>query len=309
MTLPISYRAAPLSLVASNASAPQPADRIAAVASGVAERRALWEAWMAAGASANATTETDMRMRDIAALLARLGPAERTPRTLWRAERPLLASATMSSPGLANALAAAVEASGLFYESHLAEWYAGYRSLPELKAEQHLTRKPVWDPQAGMARPPDGDSPGTPGAGAVVRDSPHPQSAAMTAEQGRAIHHQLHVLEHREILWSGELWPGQRAQWSINDGGGESHRHDQPAENRWRSRLTLTLPRLGSVQATLELNGFAVSVHVETGASAAQTLTQDRAALQAGLAQAGLALADLRIGGPVRPGARHGSAA
>src|SRR5574337_212805 len=55
------------------------------------------------------------------------------------AGQPLLAAPPSSAEPLALALQEAVTHSGLFYESHLAQWLAGKRGAADLRSEEHTS--------------------------------------------------------------------------------------------------------------------------------------------------------------------------
>lgn len=110
----------------------------------------------------------------------------------------------------------ALASSGLFYESHLAEFSEGLRPLASLMQE----------PQN------QGD----------------PFPSHLLAQQ-------LSVLETQRVLWHGEIWSGQLADWRIeteerSSGGDAGERPEPPAV---ASSLTLHLPRLGKITARLKL--------------------------------------------------------
>ena len=117
---------------------------------------------------ASATTDLSAAARIISAVLGQVrgdaGPV--------RGQAPVWASASGTPvPALAGALAATVDASGLFYESHLAQFAAGARSLAQMNAEPQAQ----WAPARGtdVAAPASGGLPNAP-AGATPADSAAP---------------------------------------------------------------------------------------------------------------------------------------
>ena len=122
---------------------------------------------------------------------------------------------------LAAGLQQAFGKSGLFYESHVAEWARGALPLSELAGE----------PQQQAAQ------------GGV---RPNPQDPA-TAQ---FISMQLAAQEQSQLAWKGQLWPGQPMEWDVQreahgDGGGE--------QAIWHSRLRLRFPQLGELEAQLRM--------------------------------------------------------
>jgi hypothetical protein len=215
---------------------------------------------------------------------------------------------------LAAALRAALDSSGLFYESHLAEWVEGRRPLDSLTRE----------PQAGLRAAPEPSGPlagaertiATPTGGAdratatlavehleqpVARTAPGPTAApagaAPEAEQPVIHPHalplvrdQLQTLENGQLLWTGQAWPGQALEWRLHPLDDEGTRAtEEPVP--WATRLRLTLPRLGAITADLQLSGS--SLRLDLGAvdpKAEAELEAARTALARALSDAGITL-------------------
>lgn len=207
---------------------------------------------------------------------------------------PLLASAPVPEAGalatlpraLAAALAAALSESGVFYESHLQQWNAGNLSLATLAREPQA--------QLGSNGTPRSLEPvsGTPSAPADTGNelaAAMPPNSAISASLTQAgvhtdsvpmIAQQLSTLETGTVNWRGELWPGQSLSWNIARDDGTAD--DSPGEKRggksetsmpvWRTRLSLSLPRLGAVTANLALRGNSVWVSL----AAAEPSTQQQ---------------------------------
>ena len=183
---------------------------------------------------------------------------------------PLVPQGAPDPAQLAAQLRQAVARSGLFYESHLAEWAEGKRPLAELMAE----------PQALKA-------PGTP-----------PTDASLS----QLVNQQLATHESGQLVWQGQLAPGQQMRWEIgqehrgqeHDGAAPDHDTDHPG---WHSGLRLRFPLLGDVEASLSLRGSRLHIELLAGAGTAATLRADAPRLQEALAAAGNELAALRIAG------------
>lgn len=120
--------------------------------------------------------------------------------------QPLLASTgnpQMSAMELQNAL----RFSGLFYESHIASFIQGKRTIEQLRKEMQ-NQKDV--------------------------------------NRSAIISKQLDVLEKQQIQWIGMIWPKQQMQWTISkDEGGADP--ELPEEKSCKSTLALDLPRLGKI--------------------------------------------------------------
>jgi hypothetical protein len=187
------------------------------------------------------------------------------------AHAPLLAGPSQDAGQIAAALREGIDKSGLFYESHVAEWAQGARTLGELAAE----------PQArGMPAPTD------------------PAAA-------RLIEQQLSAQEQGRVAWQGQLAPGQPLQWEIErrepdagDDGKAAGRDGSEGGATWQSRLLLRFPGLGEVKAQLVLSGQQLHIRLDTPeADAHARLDSQRARLAAALDAAGTPLATLAIHG------------
>ncbi|WP_195760334.1 flagellar hook-length control protein FliK, partial [Burkholderia cenocepacia] len=96
-------------------------------------------------------------------------------------------------------------------------------------------------------------------------------------------------------------WPGARLDWTIEPdepghraprGGGGDDAGDGIA---WRTRLTLTLPSLGTVDAELVLNGAQLVARLRANPTGADRLTRHEAALRQRLEGSGLKVGGLSI--------------
>ncbi|AEK60803.1 flagellar hook-length control protein FliK [Collimonas fungivorans] len=182
---------------------------------------------------------------------------------------------------LAAALARSVAGSGLFYESHLLQFFTGERSLAQL----------LHEPQAQLMLSPaaaDAD------AAAAPVLAPSHATASIAVEAIPLVRQQLELLALSQFRWSGEAWPGAGMEWEITEQG--RRQPDDSAPRSWSTSLSMTLPRLGRIELRLSLAGH--SWRAELGAAEAATL----GSMQAGSAQllqrfsvAGLHLSGLQV--------------
>lgn len=298
-----------------------------------------------------------------------------------------VAAAQLPVAALASALEQIVGGSGLFYESHLAQWLSGQRSPdgladePQNRLVAEAAQLPLdWTsddadasaangtPRQGMGAAGNGSSGGPPNgapeanantartnqsiltvqaarfaAGEVLANSlsdlnnqtPHASlhnatapttedSASPGSQQAAAVHaatvplvrQQLDLLATGQFRWTGEAWPGARLDWTIEQdgdewdrsGGGTASEDDQP----WRTRLTLSLPTLGTVDAELTLTGSRLVARVQASPGGAARLAMQGESFRQRLAAAGIELNGLlirEIGGGVPGGASATSSA
>ncbi|MDB5758984.1 MAG: hypothetical protein JWM30_2273 [Burkholderia sp.] len=198
---------------------------------------------------------------------------------------PLATSADALQPApLESALKDSLAYSGLFYESHVAEWANGARPMAQLLREPQM--------QAASVKPPEAASELRSYQAAAPADGATPASVAgMDLDAGRLITQQLDTLEQRSVAWRGELFPGQPMQWEIREQNGSGGSPVPPAERSWQSALRLELPSLGKVAATLQLHGGRLQLSVQAGSDgSAAALRQQGGALAEALQAAGLPL-------------------
>lgn len=170
---------------------------------------------------------------------------------------------------LAIALKDTLGKSGLFYESHQAQWVRGERNINQLLQEPQnlLTGKQVPANDGKLPLIPNGLASGT----KVMTEVDAERTAATlnrgsmpdepTNRPGREIsqpvarellnlvQQQLHTLEHHHLVWLGQIWPGQQMQWEIQ--GEPENQVSQDEQRQWSAEIELTLPRLGMVHARL----------------------------------------------------------
>ncbi|WP_296949269.1 flagellar hook-length control protein FliK [uncultured Massilia sp.] len=195
------------------------------------------------------------------------------PATAALGRTPLLGAPDANAGRIAAALQDGLAKSGLFYESHVAEWAAGARTLGELAAE----------PQArGMPAPTD------------------PATAQF-------INLQLNAHEQGRVAWQGQLWPGQEMRWEI-ERHAERDAPDKEQAGRdageegtsstWQSRLRLRFGALGEVAARIVLSGDQVHIRLDAASQdAGSAMEARRAGLAQALEAAGVPLSTLAIHG------------
>ena len=167
----------------------------------------------------------------------------------------------IDSKQLAVALRDALANSGLFYESHQAEWVRGERSTAQLLVE----------PQNQL-----------PGKQIAPLSADKQAVELAVALQGKAaelpiakelislVQQQLHTLETHQLTWTGQVWPEQQMQWEIQ---GEPEHQASSAETRqWSTELELALPRLGDVHARLIFSRGEVILNLQAADSNATSL-------------------------------------
>jgi hypothetical protein len=226
-----------------------------------------------------------------------------------RTATPLLDAPAPEPTRLAQALAGALSRSGLFYESHQAQWLLGQRPLSDLLSEPQGKlssgmRAPEDQAGAGRAR-----FPSVPAAAAETRmpsSSASPVIATETQDQATPspvhpqalpqLRSQLDALDTHQLVWQGQLWPGQNLEWRIKGSGEESPEGEEAQP--WFTQLRLRLPRLGALSADLALVGSALRVRLNALDPAAQAVIgENRDTLARSLAAAGIDLVSFNVTG------------
>lgn len=193
----------------------------------------------------------------------------------------------MNGEQLAQKLQDTVKASGLFYESHVADWAQGKHELPDLQREPQM-QKALQDATQNAV--------GQRGQPAATAEAGTDMAAA------QMINLQLHTHEQSRVAWQGEAWPGQKIEWDIRrdgagDGPGSGASRDAGEHRAWRSGVRFQLPTLGQVSATVVLVGGQVHIQMQadSGDSAAM-LRLHAGALEQSLAAAGSPLSSFSVG-------------
>jgi hypothetical protein len=186
----------------------------------------------------------------------------------------IASTATPSDNLLPIRLSQTVKESGLFYEAHLARWTRGAYPFEALLNE----------PQARLAR----------GQVPLVSMA---ELAGMPEEAARLAGRQLQMLEGGPFLWQGFAWPGQWMDWLVEERpGGEGEGGEEAAAKAWSTELNLILPRMGRVNARLDLRGNEVNLDLKVAeADTAARLQEALSVLGSAMEGAGLRVARLSV--------------
>lgn len=255
---------------------------------------------------------------------------------------PLLSGPPANSLDFAQALRGALTQSGLFYESHQAQWVTGQRPLTDLLREpQGRLSSPAAFAQATDARPsanslPAGEIKGPlPGALPALASTPHESSLMPNAansltppatEQSRQqsianqpagdtqnlaksaipdqpahpetlpiVRQQLDALDSRQVMWQGQVWPGQTMEWQIEERAAREQGGEM-AQPEWQTSLRLVLPQLGEIGAKLTLHPQGIRIQLDAADPAsAKLMAEQRVALQQGMETSGLQLVEMKV--------------
>ena len=142
---------------------------------------------------------------------------------------PIINTENPDTKQLASQLQQAIENSGVFYESHLKQWNNGRRSIEQIRQEpQNLINNP---------------------------DLPN----AM-------IPMQLGVLENKNLMWFGPIWPDQNMEWDVSKEQNPNPELAVEGEQKpvWLTSIKLALPNLGEITARIRLQGDLAKLDIST---------------------------------------------
>lgn len=208
---------------------------------------------------------------------------------------PLLADFAKQAGNLAPILKDALTKSGIFYEAHQARWVAGELSTEALRQEPQ-GKMPAT---ATVNVVPEGKTVNTPEAtqANLVQIARPEAGSPIPRELTPIVQQQLDALATQNYAWQGQIWSGQKLWWEISENPENARSQDGDAMARWQTRLKLSLPALGGIDAVLHLKpggDIAVTLTADSEASEAR-LRGDTDSLRSQLEAAGLKLTHLVV--------------
>ncbi|HWZ46966.1 MAG TPA: flagellar hook-length control protein FliK [Herbaspirillum sp.] len=198
-----------------------------------------------------------------------------TPAAIAGRTPALAGPPTMPTPEIATALQNSVSLSGAFYESHVAQWVDGTRTLADLQHEPQAQIGHAIDNTALLTRP-----------------------DAASTQIGNIVNVQLNTLDQQRITWQGEVWPGQHMQWDIaRDNSDHTPQPDgQEAPPSWQSVVRFNFEHLGTVAASIRLVGNQIHMQIRANnESATNALRSHGSELIDSMAAAGSSLDSLIV--------------
>lgn len=234
------------------------------------------------------------------------------PASLNRGE-PLLPQPPKTAAELVPVLQKAVAESGLFYESHQAQWVDGKRPIEQLLQEpqgRHSAPATLARHAAPEAERDAGQAASPPNA-RVAQEPPAREAARSESgtqqQQGTAlgtmpdalrpiVQQQLDAVATQRLLWHGEAWPNQPLEWEIVRDQEQGSAASADEEMSWRSTLRLDTPRLGHVEASLRLTGAGIQMTLAAPADGTVSdLQKGLPELMASLQAAGIPLLSFQV--------------
>lgn len=233
------------------------------------------------------------------------GEGRKAPPVTLNSSQPLVEAMPKTAADLAPVLKQAVTQSGMFYEAHQARWVAGelptesLRQEPQGKVSPHFQNAAV-DTDNGaktISLPPGETSSTAPRAGQTAGEQPSTVGNRIPNELAPLVQQQLDGLSTQNFAWQGQIWPGQPMWWEIGHDQQRSGPSGEPQARLWQTRLKLTLPVLGHIEATLELgSGNEVGITLLASDATSEAQLRDNAkALTGQFEAAGLRLTQLSV--------------
>ena len=234
--------------------------------------------------------------------------------------QPIARTPPSSAQELLPLLKQAIAQSGMFYESHQAEWVEGRFSQNALLQEPQgkLSSPNAFAPASPLPL----SQPGNPETSAqgkeapvatrlpttdpaasprTVNESPPPQASGhLIAPQTQPIvQQQLDALATQHFAWQGQVWPGQEMRWEIEEDDQRTGADEPESATGWSTRLKLTLPTLGSVNAQIRLQDQQLVLAIIADSPETRALMQTETGhLYKQMTDAGLSVTSIGISDP-----------
>ena len=195
---------------------------------------------------------------------------------------PILTGSSINSTELPGLLQKAIVQSGLFYESHQAQWINGENTLESLHQEPQgklmLVTADLLAAKVAVSS-------------ALTPEMPvHTQTIPLVQQQ-------LTTLETGHLFWRGEIWQGQPMEWDIYENPQDKEKEnesDQAAQ--WRTQLRLSMPQLGDITATIAINAQGINIKLNTSQpETANLLKNNQLPLAMDMQSAGLNLQAVEV--------------
>lgn len=218
------------------------------------------------------------------------------------ASQPLVTTMPQEGTDLAPILKQALSQSGMFYEAHQARWVDGEFPLDALKQEPQGQLPPSSKQAHTHIGLPNGEikenlSPAANNNSSTSTTEIRSTENRVPQEITTLVRQQLDGLATNNYTWQGQIWPGQQMQWEIGENPEHRTSNTLSEEREWQSRLKLSLPSLGNIDATLSLRPggkIAVAINADSSISRERLLANTEQ-LQRQLSATGLEVIQVNI--------------
>lgn len=225
--------------------------------------------------------------------------------------QPIASSPPSTAQDLLPLLKQAITQSGMFYESHQAEWVDGRMDKasllqePQGKLPPHnaLAPPPSSDRLVASGQLPDATQTLSTASDAASKtssttiQSPAQSSPQVAAQLTPLVQQQLEALATQNFSWQGQVWPGQEMRWEIEEEKARREQASDETASNWQTQLRLTLPNLGEVDAQIRLQGNQITLALSAGDTGTRELLRTSTdTLRSQFDGAGLMLASVGVG-------------
>ena len=233
------------------------------------------------------------------------GEGKRAPAAPLNGNQALVESMPKNAADLVPLLKQALTQSGMFYEAHQARWVAGQLPTEALRQEPQSKFSPAPIPVPVNVVPegnnedaakadfatatrlttaqPDYTSQSATrqeqSSSALSRNEQSAQATLGNSQPGSPIpreltalvQQQLDGLANQNFAWQGQVWPGQKMWWEIGENSGDARNLAGEPIAQWQTRVKLSLPMLGGIDAVLHLRaGGEVGITVTTDSAGSE---------------------------------------
>ncbi|SEF92441.1 flagellar hook-length control protein FliK [Nitrosomonas ureae] len=195
---------------------------------------------------------------------------------------PILNGIPINSTELPSLLQKTIIQSGLFYESHQAQWINGENTLENLQQEPQGKLLLAMS-ELSMTK-------------TAISSSPNPEVPAH-AQTMSLVQQQLNTLETGHLFWQGEVWHGQLMEWDICEQSKDKSKSGESDHAvQWHTQLHLSLPQLGDITATILINAQGINIKIETSqVDATDLLKSNQSLLTTDMQSAGLTIQKVEV--------------
>lgn len=231
--------------------------------------------------------------RYLGALLQKISDRAETQAAPLDKTAPLLSAAPSDTREFAAALRNTLSQSGLFYESHQAQWVAGERKLTDLLREPQ-GKLPPLNPVTGAETAQKNAPVPMPSEGLPAQSAP--SRMPVHAETVTLVQQQLQTLDSRQLVWQGQVWQGQPMEWRVEERGAREGGTGDVEMPHWQTSLRLQLPKLGGVQATLAFTPQGLRIDLKAAeADTAEAMKGAQNKLRSSMEASGLSVLSMSV--------------
>jgi len=185
----------------------------------------------------------------------------------------------INSTELPVLLQKAISQSGLFYESHQAQWIYGTNTLENLQSEPQNRLMPETEITK------------------TTKSIPQSADISIAAHNMPLLLQQLTSLETGHLFWQGEVWKNQQMEWDVFEQIEDNNKNDSNhTTTQWHTQIRLSMPHLGSITAKISLNANNIKINLDVSEhETANILKSNQSPFASNMQLAGLTIQSLEV--------------